>query len=672
MILRSDPALGFAVIVAVERSGVFADDPLVGPVRDALNWYDALLSWGLKAERIRLFVSAQPASQPALDDWCRKTAQPLPPEPSEAAFRSFIIEQLPKQAANGDDAALFVIWSGHGLINQRESGRTRRLFYSDSTPDIALNLELVSFMKALRSSPFDGFAQQLLVVDACANYSVGFSGGKRLLDPTDFVVKGADKAIEQRVLLAAAPGEIAQSMAGATARESAALFFHHLLNSLVAPAAGGYPDFRQGFRKAREAVLLHGVNAVDWCDAVPDDVLPGSELQLLGDLASTALVAALAGIDDQLLADAFLAALGDIESTATHRQALDDRSLMAAVLGETPRLPDQPPALHRWAAQIECRLDDPARQPELQVWLKRFADPAGQLPAYRERCRVERQAALADGRDLFLLIVEPDGMGSADSEISGWLFAGQPPVVRALGDDAAALRVSADGSGRATALKTLIDDAMLTAQELGIESPELIIEYALPAARVDEDLENLQFGAPGLERTLGTRYFVLRRLADRLAALGRKRGRTSEIVEWITAAQRLSERFTRNGLHIVWIDPQRIRDGLLPQHLAQSPNGSCVGLERAAPCRGLAAELKASIFIDALPFACWSDDPWSDADTDQLHRDLAAAGAGHALHKLWQLRESAGFKDHPSARLRLLWDDPSHNPYDQQLKARPT
>lgn len=674
-----DPAQACALIVGVEQCGVFPDDPLLGPVRDALQWFQWLVARGVPPRRIVLCVSAKPATQPLLDDWRQRIDAELPPAerprllpPTEAALQDFIVSELPAMAAGLPAATLLLVWSGHGVIDQREGSRTRRLFHADATALNARNIEPVSLMKALRTKPYAGFGQQLLVVDACANYVIGTARDRRMLRPTDFGDATGAPDVQQRVLLATAPGEVAATDAGGAARESVALFSSRLLAALGDPPPGGWPDFQAAFRRVQQqfAEADDGRQTpVDWCYGIPDDMLDDSGVMLLPDARASQLLRLAQALPEALLAPAFYAALQPAEPTAAHLAAAQEGpAAMAWLLGQMPQAAGQPDALLRWALQLRSRLPVPAEQPELLLWIKRQGQ-AEAAAAYLAQAQAAQQAGAPGGSLCFVLLTEEPGASAGTTVLHGWLFAGQPAQVRALGNGADPLEVLADGSNRAGCLKALLDEATAAAQELGIELPDFIIEVALPVERIDDDVEARPFGPRGRERAIGSRYPVVRRLADRLAALGHRR-KSVEIVQWQKAALQLGQRFSTHGLRIVWMEPQGIREGLLASRLDAVPQGSCVGLSLAVPGRTLDEAIKYTLFDDDLPFACWADAAWSDADTPSFEADMGACSGPQALQKLFALRQAdAAERKHPGSRLRLLWDDPARNPYAPQLKA---
>lgn len=676
-----DPAQACALLVGVEQCGVFPDDPLLGPVRDALQWFDWLVARGVPPRRIVLCLSAKPASQPLVDEWLQRmqalpaTERPRQLAPTEAALQDLIVTELPDLAAGVQQATLLLVWSGHGVIDQREGTRTRRLFHADATALNARNLEPVSLMKALRTRPYAGFGQQLLVVDACANYVVGTARDRRMLRSTDFGDAVGAPGVQQRVLLATAPGQVAATDAGTSARESVALFSSRLLAALGEPPAGQWPDFQAAFRSVQQAFAAAAATAgvmqtpVDWCYGLPDDTLPDSAVQLLPDARATQLLGIVQALPDELVAPAFLAALPPARPTPAHQAAVQEgAAAMAWLLGEMPQAPGLPDALLRWALQLRCRLPVAADHPELLLWIKRQRQEAA-AQAYLQQAEAERQAGAAGRTLCFVLVAEEPGASAGTAVLHGWLFAGEPAQVRALGDGGAPITVQADGANRAACLKQLLDEAAAAAQALGIELPDFIIEVALPLERVDDDVEARPFGPHGRERAIGSRYPVVRRLADRLAALGHRR-KSLEILQWQKAALQLGQRFSAHGLRIVWMEPQGIRDGLLASRLDAAPQGSCVGLSLAVPGRTLDEAIKYTLFDDGLPFACWSDAAWNDADTACLEADLGACSGPQALLKLFALRQAdAARRTHPGSRLRLLWDDPARNPYAPQLRA---
>lgn len=673
-----DPLQAFVLIVGIEQCGVFPDDPLRGPVREAIAWFDWFRARGVRGRRIAMFLSPKAVSQPQVDAWRLRSDDAIERPATQEGFQHFVRAELPTFAAGVDGAPLFLAWSGHGLVDLRGTARSRRLFYADSAIPLAHNLELVTLMKALRSQALAGFSQQIAIVDACANYAIGLTAEDALDPPTHFGQPLLDGTIAQQVLLAAAPGQLAQTIADEGADAALFRFGHRLREALGAPAAGAprWPDFGQAFAQVRAAFAADDLDAdgqpqtpVDWCIGVPDDTLPDSGSVLLRDLATSRLLAALRRVDDASLAAAFRAVLADLPGTeAQDRAVAAGPAGMAALLVETTTRPGQPPATVRWALQLRHRLGDATlldRHPALALWLQRADGDPDDRRRYLESLRAP------EARPTLCTVLLDEAIDSATgaSRLQAWLFAGEPPRALLLTGDPAA-------PDAAAALQALLDEALQQAQALGITQPDFVFEVALSQERVDEPVEARPVGPPGtpveLMRPLGADGLVVRRLSDRLALLARRKP-TTQIDAWRRAAELLRGRLRSGGLHIRWIDPAEVRPQKLDQAyraLDAQERGSCIGLAQQPASATLAPVLKMAFFHTGLPFACWSDADWHDADTARLEGDLADCTGPRALQRMLELRRAdadAGL--HPCARLRILWDDPAHNPYDLQLGA---
>lgn len=651
MKLRGDPRQAFALVVGVEHSAAFADDPLVGPVRDAIDWCDALRCWGLDPAHIQMFVSPLPRSQPALDAWQASASWRAPLPATEAAWRAFINETL-ETCVPAQAAPLFVVWSGHGVIYQRDGQHTRRLHYADSTSKTALNLELVGLAAALRSKAFARFEQQVLVVDACATHCVASAAGRRLPEPTSFSVPPVGAVVpSQTLLLAVSPGQAALSIAGDNACESAAQFSRRLLDDITTKGGDPWPDLQAAFVRVRDELRTADEPLpVDLQLGAPDDAADAA-LPILPDVQATCLLRVVERIDTAVVLAAGADALRGIDIAQAKLQGDDTPAAMAAALLDSAHTPGEPAPIARWAVQIACRLDPVP--PALALWIERWAAQDATLAPYRARAQQARAAASAEGRVGFVLVRE-----SLDEQqhtvLQAWLFAGRPVRTIKLPD-----MPCRDGIG--AAVKALLDDASDTAhRELGIETPTLIVEYALPRERLDEPLESLTFKVGAAERELGTRRPLVRRVAERLDALAARRGHGEEIVAWKATAAKLRTRFEAHGLHIAWLDAQGLRQGLLEAQLADGERASCIGLRCSGPL--LAAELRDAVWADGMPFACWSQQAWGEQETTALHQALQGCKGALALHEQWQQRRGR-------PPLRLVWDDPERNPYRTQLRA---
>jgi len=671
---QAAPAATCAVIVGVEQSKVFADDPLLGPVADAIAWFEWLAARGVPAANMVLFAAPKPRSEALLQDWSQRHGGARHRAPDQEAFVSFIADELPALGPAAGPCALFIIWIGHGQIDQRQASRTRRLFFANATSTHAYNLGPVEFLKALRSPRHARFAEQLMIVDACANDSVGLGRDGRLLQPADFGGAGAAAGTRQYVMMATAPGEVAQrTLIDPTSRQSVAQFSDKLMRAADAAPAGAWPDFKVAFLSAQHEFENSNQTPVDWCLGMPDDQLSDSGRIVLPEAAATRLVAWLGAVDADTLREAFHAAGPPGEPTPDQLDAARaGLAAMAALICETARQPDAPPPLCCWALQVLLRLPGETQRAGLRVWLqgdgRRLAEGDADLVRYELAAQARLQKP--ESALCFVLITEQDGARLGTSELLGWLFCGTPAQVLVLGDGGQAPVVQADGSGRAAALQALLDAALDEAFARGIPAPQLVVEMALPKARLDDDIEALPVAAEGgLPLPLGTMYSVVRRLRDRLSVLAQRRRLSTGAQAWKDSGAQLSRRLDTNGLRLQWMTPQELQTQGLGAMLNPAALACCVGLAREHPGCSLDELARSVIEARGLPFACWSDDAWTAADTARLEADLAGCRGPVTLKALFDLKAQAGFRDHPSARLRWLWDDPAHNPYVLNLKA---
>lgn len=672
----SDPARAFAFIVGVERSSIFDVDPLVGPVADAIACFDWMVARGVPTSRIRMFVSPKGESFGLLDDWEKRRGEAVRAEATEAAIQDFLGTGLQGFAPkDGGGALLLVMWSGHGLIDQRGAERTRRLFYVDSSPGLPRHMEVMALLRALKTRRFAGFTEQVFAIDACASFSGGLFGGQALGPPTNVGQNGAPAVLRQWVMLAASPGQLAQTdkVKLHDAMVPASKFVQRLLERLDGPAASRWPDFRAGFMATRASFEGEDQLPVSWAYGDSDDELTDDGLLLLSRPQMTRLARALqvAGLSTEKQRASYAAALHPLALAESHHLALQQGlPAMVELLGDTADAGVGLPAAQRFALEAAARASH-VRGAELLAWLRRSFDDAT-----LERELDRRRAALAKAQAgvCFVLIDEsPNGQREEAVDLHAWLFVGKDPVPVLLTDDQEPLVVDRDAS-RADALGELLGRAYDEAANKGLDAPSLVLEFALPLERIGEDVEAQPYNDGFGTLPVGQCHTVVRRIADRLRALSRSRTAAGRrllpaLAAWRNAASLLRERFERYGLHLVWMDPERVIARLLEHDLKNHPQGSCVGLAMAVEGGRLTQRARDSLFHGAVPFACWSRDAWTDDDTAVFEVDMGDCVDLAALQKIFDLRCRAGFTSHPSTRLAILWDDPARNPYAEQLGA---
>ena len=196
------PSETFAIVVGIERYDVSDRWNLNGPATDAVRFVDWLITRGVPAANISLHLSSIEAN----------AGLPVPGGiPKQLAtidrFDKLLTQELPART----EKFLILYWGGHGIM---QSDGNRYLFAADAAAENKRTLPIGDLMRFLRSNaiPRGRFEQQLLIVDACANFTdvrtmstaitaMQFPHG---IDTVD--------ARHQFVLLAARPGEKAANL----------------------------------------------------------------------------------------------------------------------------------------------------------------------------------------------------------------------------------------------------------------------------------------------------------------------------------------------------------------------------------------------------------------------------------------------------------------------------
>ena len=207
-----DPQSTYALVVGIEKYQAGSSWSLDGPASDALKFAQWLSDRGVSNQNIFLFISELDDNQSEVNDF---------PIKSQKATRhniyKAITETIPNCGGQGD--LLYIFWSGHGTTNQRKD---RRLFYDDGKQ----NLNLESFLESLGSDIFGNFEQQILIIDACANYySKKIS---KSLSKEEYTIGKPIKSHEQVILLATKEGYKTKDID----REKTGLFSKVLLGEL--------------------------------------------------------------------------------------------------------------------------------------------------------------------------------------------------------------------------------------------------------------------------------------------------------------------------------------------------------------------------------------------------------------------------------------------------------
>jgi hypothetical protein len=228
------PADTMAIVVGVEEYQTGTRWRLDGPALDACRFARWLTVRGVPADRITLLVSPLPenADEVAVEKEARGYRYGVA---DHATVRDVFTQYLPKQRSG----LLVLYWGGHGVIQQEE----RRLIYADATTLDKRNLNLSSLLLSMRSSTFAGHPQQLGLIDVCLNL-VEELGWEGTMPNEEFSVGRTESRRDQRVLLAASPGERAVNVDSL----KTGLFSQVVREALDSLPAGTWPPDADGLR----------------------------------------------------------------------------------------------------------------------------------------------------------------------------------------------------------------------------------------------------------------------------------------------------------------------------------------------------------------------------------------------------------------------------------------
>ncbi|MFM9101998.1 MAG: caspase domain-containing protein, partial [Cyanobium sp.] len=148
-----------ALIVGIERYAAGQQWDLDGPLNDALQIRDWLLSSGVPAEQIHLHVSALEKNRAALDDrsiWYQ--------QPTDQALRE-TIERIKYKPFEQDDL-LFVYWAGHGLITVDQ----QCLLLAEATDKDKKSFGVETIRLSFANENCPGFRHQIFLFDTCRSF----------------------------------------------------------------------------------------------------------------------------------------------------------------------------------------------------------------------------------------------------------------------------------------------------------------------------------------------------------------------------------------------------------------------------------------------------------------------------------------------------------------------
>lgn len=219
MTVQVDPRRAFVVAVGLERYDYGPTLNLPGAAVHALRFVTWALSCGVPPERVHLAST-----------WLEKAPAP-PPGVAVSQTTRDGLESLFQHVMQVGGDLLLLYWCGHGSMNER---RQRVLYTSNATAGNELNVSVEQLLLLLSSSKGPGFARQIIIIDACANFLDEMNTASL---PTSGMSVGHHREAAQFVLFSAAGGQIAQFRRG----ERRALFSTEVLAWLEQHAGSTFP-----------------------------------------------------------------------------------------------------------------------------------------------------------------------------------------------------------------------------------------------------------------------------------------------------------------------------------------------------------------------------------------------------------------------------------------------
>ena len=150
-----------AIVVGVEKYDTGGRWNLNGPALDAIRFAKWLRDRDIPPENILLFASPLQENQNYFDQEVAACGVECK-RPESEAIRLAITADIAQRRGG----LLFVFWGGHGVMNE---GR-RYLFPANVRETDLLTFDFEQLRGFCQSTKMQGFARQIFVVDACANY----------------------------------------------------------------------------------------------------------------------------------------------------------------------------------------------------------------------------------------------------------------------------------------------------------------------------------------------------------------------------------------------------------------------------------------------------------------------------------------------------------------------
>ena len=644
------PADAMAVVVGVEEYQAGREWRLDGPALDACRFARWLTACGVPASRITLLVSPLPQNVSAIEE--QSEGYRVRAGADHATVRDVFARYLPSETSS----LLIFYWGGHGVIEQDE----RRLIYADATTMDKRNLNLSSLLRSMRSSTFAGHPRQLGLVDACLNL-VAELGWEGRMPSEEFAEGRPEPRRDQRVLLAASPGERAINVDPL----KTGLFSKVLREALTALPTGAWPpeadrlrDFvNERFEDLRDEGHTQQVPSQLWFRS-----RSGEDIQVFEHSPQAGRLRA-AAFGGQLLTSAEyrkLKAILDGAPAPRNLQALYREATRNLAGGRLPRWPDDlmstvnalrdpvsPMPLFGFLVRLAADSGDKVTQHRLWQWINAVA------PQWDAEMDELLALDLELRRSFVLLRLEQDFLDNR-LQVTGWKYEGSD------GRQA----VTADEPWNRERLAVEVS-GLVDGYDPAEDPIPPVIEFLIPLAMLDDDLEALKVRVADRETEIGAVCPVVVRSLDRLGDPGRR-------ARWQAMWNELTARGDAYDEHaICWVERDPASGPFDPATLQARVCAALAYSRACGPDEDPALEAALDV---GTPVALWYRmSPARRTHRTDLEKVLRNRGLRDLPDVVFRQRDAArsdgAAPDHAGRDLVLLWDNPERVP--QELEWHP-
>jgi hypothetical protein len=196
MMHKVDPNRALVISVGVERYRYGAQMDLPGAIKAAEGFAQWAMNCGVPRDRVWLACSQDGGSGLSLLAAVKKFG---------ATYTE--LQDMLADASQTEGDLLLFFWCGHGILN---NNRQRALFTSDAYAAVKRMFVIDELLHYLSSDKFSGLSQQVLFIDACANFVQDMNLDMNLnVSPQGHLDVGNPREISQFVFFSAGQGQIA-------------------------------------------------------------------------------------------------------------------------------------------------------------------------------------------------------------------------------------------------------------------------------------------------------------------------------------------------------------------------------------------------------------------------------------------------------------------------------